>query len=162
MRSPTTAETFCAVVQSSGKTRENDSMALADTPRWPNSARAATMTLSGYRAIAGPLCRDGGFASSAGLSGRRSICFNHGPVAPSKEAPTLIRACRQGGEVDTGGAKGAHVLVRDADGEIAAPIWREIEIESAGALAHRPDRPFDELVGMDRPSCFTSSALSMR
>ena len=28
MRSPTTAETFWTVVQSSGKTRENDSMAL--------------------------------------------------------------------------------------------------------------------------------------
>jgi hypothetical protein len=81
--------------------------------------------------------------------------FDHRPIVPAEEAAHAQAFPGEGFEVDTGGGKRGRVLAIDTDGEIAAPVLGEIQIDPAAAFADRGDGAFDRSVMVLTPSLST-------
>ena len=56
--------------------------------------------------------------------------LDHGAVAPGECAPGQHAPAGQRFDVDPSGGKGRKLLALDADGEVAAPVFRKIEMEA--------------------------------
>jgi hypothetical protein len=67
-------------------------------------------------------------------------------VEPAAHAYALSSERRR---IEPGGGEGGGIFPRNADGEVAAPVPGEIEIEAATALADVEHGSLDELIGMN-------------
>src|SRR5262245_64708177 len=75
--------------------------------------------------------------------------LDHGAVPPGEPAAHAQALAGERRRIEPGGGKGGGVFPRNADGEVAAPIAGEIQIEPACALAHVEHGSLDELIGMN-------------
>ena len=74
--------------------------------------------------------------------------LDHGTVPPDDPAAHADASAGESFEVDAIGLKRAHILARHADGEIAFPVAREIEIDAPCPLADAEHPTLDQLIGL--------------
>jgi hypothetical protein len=78
-----------------------------------------------------------------GMSG-----LDHRPVAPDDPSAHANPFAGKCFEIDAHCRKGAHILARHSDGEVAFPVAVEIEIDTTRPLAHAEHPTLDELIGL--------------
>ncbi len=75
--------------------------------------------------------------------------LDHGAVPPGEPAAYAPALAGERLRIEPGGGEGGGIFSRNADGEVAAPIGGEIQIEAARAFADVEHLSLDELIGMN-------------
>src|SRR5262245_54190827 len=75
--------------------------------------------------------------------------LDHGAVPPGEPATHAQVLAGERRRIEPGGGKGGGILAGNADGEVAAPILGEIQIEAATAFADVEHPSLDELIRMN-------------